>query len=835
MDVFNKICNSVAGTVAGTVNQLSNALPGNPVTREYEATKLIGSAGPGLLWKIYSGHKKSTKQEVSVFVLEKKCLDRFVRKSDREALLTSYRKGVAQLTKLRHPRLLVVQHALEESRDSLAFVSEPVRESLLNLLKTEDAIYPVEIKYGLIQLSEALQFIHKEGRLLHMNICPENIIVNASGAWKLAGFDFALSAAPDPQQPSWSAEESDWSLPIECRPFSDITAPELSLSQLATPANDMFSLGCLAYAVFNKGRPLLARESDAQAPTRNLHKLKQLNVAQLTSVPDGLKDYVKMLLNIKPELRPDAHQFTQIEYFQDVTVKTLNYLDSLFQWDNLQKSQFYKGLPQILPQLPHRVCLLRVIPCLAKEFVNHTMVPFVLPNVLQISEKSTKDEFTQYILPSLIPVLKIVEPVQVLLILMQRMELLLKLTPAEYVRSDVMPVMHRALDSMDQQAAQELCLAALPGVASLIDYPAMKNALLPRILRVCLTTPHTSVRVNCLVCLGKLLEHLDKWLVYDQVLPFLPKITSREPAVLMGILGVYKLALTLPKLGISKEVLATQVIPFLFPLTVENSLTLSQFGMLMGLLKDMTARVEAEQKEKLEQISGLQKEQQSASISLVTPPGQLVAAPPPQSELDSFFSSLGIDTAADSTPKPAPKAPMTITPSASTGSLSLEDKQRLARQQEESRGMKSSTNGHTQRPITSPVTPSPAPKPSSSLMDGFLESNLKQMSFTPQKPIMQQTQPTQMPTLPIMQSPTQPTWNTGNTMGGMNAMPASNWSMMPSNSPARPMGMMQQQQPPHLTSPNMMMSPSSFSQPMYGQQNKPAKQLTAAEMQDLLS
>jgi SCY1-like protein 2 len=201
--------------------------------------------------------------------------------------------------------------------------------------------------------------------------------------------------------------------------------------------------------------------------------------------------------------------------------------------------------------------------------------------------------------------------------------------------------------------------------------------------------------VNCLVCLGKLLEHLDKWLVYDQVLPFLPKITSREPAVIMGILGifppltilatlknsyfcsgVYKLTLTLPKLGISKEVLATQVIPFLFPLTVENSLTLKQFGMLIGLLKDMTARVEAEQKEKLEQIGGLKKEQAAASMSMILPPGQLVSAAPPQSELDSFFSSLGIETSVESKPTPAAAAPASITPSASSGSLSLEDKQR---------------------------------------------------------------------------------------------------------------------------------------------------------------
>jgi SCY1-like protein 2 len=70
----------------------------------------------GLLWKIYSGYKKSTRQEASIFVFEKRNLDRYGGKSEREALLASLRKGVGQLTRLRHPRLLVVQHPLEESR-----------------------------------------------------------------------------------------------------------------------------------------------------------------------------------------------------------------------------------------------------------------------------------------------------------------------------------------------------------------------------------------------------------------------------------------------------------------------------------------------------------------------------------------------------------------------------------------------------------------------------------------------------------------------------------------------------------------------------------------------
>lgn len=103
----------------------------------------------------------------------------------------------------------------------------------------------------------------------------------------------------------------------------------------------------------------------------------------------------------------------QIEYFADVSVKTLNYLDKLFQWDNLQKSQFYKGLPQLMKQLPHRVILHRVLPALYKELVNPSMIPFVLPSILQVMEVTEVEEFREYILPNLKPILALEDPPQV--------------------------------------------------------------------------------------------------------------------------------------------------------------------------------------------------------------------------------------------------------------------------------------------------------------------------------------------------------------------------------------------------------------------------------------
>lgn len=87
--------------------------------------------------------------------------------------------------------------------------------------------------------------------------------------------------------------------------------------------------------------------------------------------------------------------------------------------------------------------------------------------------------------------------------------------------------------------------------------------------------------MNCLICLGKLVESLDKWLIIDEVIPLLQSIPSREPAVLMGILGIIKVAITSTKSGgLPREVLATKIIPFLIPLSIETSLNLNQVGLV---------------------------------------------------------------------------------------------------------------------------------------------------------------------------------------------------------------------------------------------------------------
>ena len=137
------------------------------------------------------------------------------------------------------------------------------------------------------------------------------------------------------------------------------------------------------------------------------------------------------------------------------------------------------------------------------------------------------------------------------------------------------------------------------------------------------------LRVNSLICIGKLLEHMDKWQVIDDVLPALPQIPSKEPAVIMAIVGIYKLAFSNSKLGLTKEVMANKVLPFLIPLSIENGLTVAQYNSVTSLIREMMTRVETEHRTKLEQLNSIQEDGKATMASACNSlsPGQLVAAP----------------------------------------------------------------------------------------------------------------------------------------------------------------------------------------------------------------
>ncbi|XP_069829141.1 SCY1-like protein 2 isoform X2 [Dendropsophus ebraccatus] len=784
---MESMLNKLKSTVTKVTADVTSAVMGNPVTREFDVGKHIASGGNGLAWKIFNGTKKSTKQEVAVFVFDKKLIDKY-QKYEKDQIIDSLKRGVQQLTRLRHPRLLTVQHPLEESRDCLAFCTEPVFASLANVLGSWDnlpsplpadikdhKLYDVETKYGLLQVSEGLSFLHSSVKMIHANLTPENVILNKSGAWKIMGFDFCNPAVnPSEQEIKYVCKEWDPNLPALCLPNPEYLAPEYILSVSCDPASDMYSLGVIIHAVYNKGKTIFEvnKQDIYKSFSRQLDQLSHLNPNVLVNIPEEVQEHVKLLLNVTPAVRPDADQMTKIPFFDDVGAVTLQYFDSLFQRDNLQKSQFFKGLPKVLPKLPKRVVIQRILPALTSEFVNPDMVPFVLPNVLLIAEECTKEEYAKLILPDLGPVFRQQEPIQILLIFLQKMDLLLTKTPPDEIKNSVLPMVYRALEAPSIQI-QELCLNIIPTFANLIDYPSMKNSLIPRIKSACLQTSSLAVRVNSLVCLGKILEYLDKWFVLDEILPFLQQIPSREPAVLMGILGIYKCTFTHKKLGVTKEQLAGKVLPHLIPLSIDNNLNLNQFNSFMAVIKEMLNKLESEHKTKLEQLHIMQEQQKSLDIS-----NQLNLSGEQASKTDKVFD-MNQDFLTGSIEKQenghVPKQKSKV-------SLTLEEKQRLAKEQEQVQKMKS------QQPLTpSTMTPSAPVKQTKDLTMTLMEnmSSLNSFSSVGTKPTVAGFSPAgSMPGSIGYQAPIDNMSLNRNLQNGLNPMTGfqpSSFSMGPMN------------------------------------------------------
>lgn len=183
----------------------------------------------------------------------------------------------------------------------------------------------------------------------------------------------------------------------------------------------------------------------------------------------------------------------------------------------------------------------------------------------------------------------------------------------------------------------------------------------------------------------------------------------------MALLGVYKIALTHDKLGITKEMMTSKSLPFLIPLAFEGNLNLKQFDSFMAVVKDMLQRVEGEQRTKLQQI-GKMRMQESADLEFTR-------------RSDNSTTNLGntnVDTILGSGETTLNNS-TTLTQAESSSTLSLEDKRRLANMKMQETRMK-------QQGDIKPVTPHNNNKTSVSnikpkdLTSTLMSSNLSTMS-----------------------------------------------------------------------------------------------------------
>ncbi|XP_050090094.1 SCY1-like protein 2 isoform X6 [Anopheles aquasalis] len=614
-----------------------NSYDNNPITQYFEIGKQIACAGPELIWKIHEGFRKTDGKECSIFVFEKRTAEKLHKPKRKETVTEILRASVKQLERFRHPKILQIMHTVEESSETLSFATEPVIASLANILAYQEAggtitglpstgasgqqqqhcpntqmsanrpahakeytFLDIELKYGILQITEALSFLHYSGQVIHKNVCPSSILITKKGTWKLAGFEFTERT-----------NETDATDPVPCQPWStrasklvqpnlDYMAPEIQINSSCSILSDMFSLGMVVCSIFNHGRSLIQSGNSPSAYVKQMELLDEALHNILPRIPIPLQEATTRLLKKSPGARPTAQLLTLIKYFSDPAVQALQFLDVINMKDPTQKTHYYRStLREVLPFIPRKLWWQHIWPNLQQEMRADEVLAAVLQPALTLVQESSNAEYEAIILPTFKTVFVAPKSIQATVALLENLHIILEKTPRDDIRTEVLPLLFNALESTTIQV-QSAALVAVTNVYDYLDDITIKKLVLPKLKSV-FEKNQSDLKImgNVLQCVERTLDKLDKSQIIDEVLPLLLEVRLTDPDIVVRVVNIYRIMLCDKKYGLTVNIMATKVMPTLLPQTVNPSLNLEQFMILLEVLQEMLDQIDRQQRNKL--------------------------------------------------------------------------------------------------------------------------------------------------------------------------------------------------------------------------------------------
>ncbi|KAF9792473.1 other/SCY1 protein kinase [Thelephora terrestris] len=580
---------SIVGSRSGTPAQGSSSNPGALPTPANTPAFLVGP------WKVQSASHKTTNKRVSVWTFDKKSSElEKMGPAGKERTLEVLKSEATSLSRLRHPCILEMVEPLEETRSELIFATEPLMSSLYLSIPNSNHRSPlveldeVEIQKGILQLCKGLSFLHTSARLIHSNLSPESILITNAGDWKIGGLGLTIPLVRADGQPTrWEFPTFDGRvMPYIQRSF-DYMAPEYALDESLNTASDLYSLGCLIYAVHCKGDPPFKTHG-------SLGGLRDAAGRPLTGI-SGLDRDLQSMLNAmitrNPTNRLTSSSLPSHSFFSSLPISTLNFLDrsNFAAKSREEKISFMKGLTSVLDRFSEGLRVRKILPSLLEEMKDSQLLPYILPNVFAISRVLSPTQFAASVLPSLKPLFAIKDPPQNMLTLLNNVKILQEKTEKAVFLEHVMPLIYNALES-EHTVVQEQALRVVPDLCESIDYAEVQGVLFPRVALVFTKTKVLTVKVATLSTFLFMVKTLDQTVLTQKLVPLLSKIRTKEPAVMMATLLVQEAM----GFKVERESVATAVLPQLWQMAMGPLLNVEQFHKFMSVIKKLGDRVERE-------------------------------------------------------------------------------------------------------------------------------------------------------------------------------------------------------------------------------------------------
>lgn len=164
---------------------------------------------------------------------------------------------------------------------------------------------------------------------------------------------------------------SVFQLATSLRPF--YIAPEYALDSTLSTSNDLYSLGCILYAVHMGGKPPFSNRGSMQNLRDNaegkLLRRAWASGPRWKRCSSELKDLLPRLLTRHPSTRISLLSLPSHSFFSSLAISTLNFLDptTFASKPREEKATFLRGLIRVVPTFSERLRKGKVLPSLLEE------------------------------------------------------------------------------------------------------------------------------------------------------------------------------------------------------------------------------------------------------------------------------------------------------------------------------------------------------------------------------------------------------------------------------------------------------------------------------------
>lgn len=241
------------------------------------------------------------------------------------------------------------------------------------------------LSMGFNQVVSALSFLNNDCKLIHGNVCTAAVVVTEALDWKLHGFDLVTESE---WQGGMGAEvpltAASWMVGAQYKAGEMAKGDWEAVRSGPSWALDAWGLGCLIQEIYSGS---------------SLVRTEDLRVTD--NIPQALLPYYQRLLASAAPRRLNSLQLLESGVLKSKLGDTMAFLENLALKDAMEKDNFFKRLPSLLPSIPEPVAQRKLLPLLASALEFGGAPPVALGSLLTIGEGMSEEDRGKHVVPIL--------------------------------------------------------------------------------------------------------------------------------------------------------------------------------------------------------------------------------------------------------------------------------------------------------------------------------------------------------------------------------------------------------------------------------------------------